>query len=806
MTDGSISRATYNNNWDRPTGDLSGCFAALWTSAGGRVTAKSLQLKSTYKLPCVPAIDFQGNFPQAFVDYPDQSLPVSLSLRAFSPVVPHDVKNSALPLAYFVFRITNESRASVEGAVAVSWENILGVGGSTTAGSFSDRTGNTVAAFPSRDGIFGLRMAAPDLPAELPNNRLRYNASAGASYALACQATRPDWRVTTASWNSLSASPEWWPEFANSGTVSGETAKGIAGKTHPAGVVAVRFSLKARDYIEIPFVFAWFTPRLWTTDGHEYGHQYEQAFDDSVATARYAFENRLMLQTLTDDWQRRLLRSSLPGWLAARLINDASTLFTNTILTQDSGLGGSQPGPGLFAMLESPVDGEGRLGAIQHRLVSGGLMARWFPDLAQSELRLFKAAQAPTGWIPRSVGNLDVRIGAPFNPEATVGPDDPLAAAAYTCQVYEYFQATGDKRFLDEFYPSAKHAIEYVAKLAKASHGLPAGPPFDDPSGPPAVRAETATIWLAALACCRAMADQMNDKRFSADCGKLLDTARAAVVQTRWNGKHLRVTSLVESCSLLQTLGLWEGERLGFESLLPADIALKISQSLVLLGGAVATAAAADGKPGDAAIWPPYLSPCMAALKIRHDKPEMGVATLKRVNDVAYDSLGLPFGAPLALDRTLTKPVGNGRHMAWAASWSVLDDLEGFAFDAPKGRLTLNPRIPADWKELSAPIFAPSMEAWLDYKPGLHKSSLSFRFDRFIQAAAQPTKRQTGSDLLVREIVLPPFPAGSDVSLSLSQAPLNGHLTFQPERTVFALESPITLVAGAKLQIAVKSP
>ena len=183
-----------------------------------------------------------------------------------------------------------------------------------------------------------------------------------------------------------------------------------------------------------------------------------------------------MLATLTDDWQRRLLRSSLPGWLSARLINDASTLFTNTILTQDSGLGGSQPGPGRFAMLKSPVDGTGTLGAMDHRLISSGLMTSWFPELAVAELRLFKEGQPPSGAISRTVGTIDLHLGIIQAAELSGGPDTPDISAGYAYQVYRYFQSTGDQRFLDEFFPSAKRALQYVGKLAEANGGLPSGP------------------------------------------------------------------------------------------------------------------------------------------------------------------------------------------------------------------------------------------------------------------------------------------------------------------------------------------
>src|SRR5205823_4023310 len=137
----------------------------------------------------------------------------------------------------FVLRITNESRAPVDASIALSWENILGVGGTATGGSFSDRTGNTVSAFPTMDGVFGLKFQAPPLPADLPKDRLRYNASAGASYALACQAAQSDLVITSGTWNALESSPAWWDGFSKTGMVSGQCGAGKEASIHPAGVL-----------------------------------------------------------------------------------------------------------------------------------------------------------------------------------------------------------------------------------------------------------------------------------------------------------------------------------------------------------------------------------------------------------------------------------------------------------------------------------------------------------------------------------------------------------------------------------------
>src|SRR5690349_11323495 len=65
MTDGSISQATITNNWNQPTGDLPGCFVGIRTRAAERTAVRILALKSTYGLPVVAGLDYEGFYPQA---------------------------------------------------------------------------------------------------------------------------------------------------------------------------------------------------------------------------------------------------------------------------------------------------------------------------------------------------------------------------------------------------------------------------------------------------------------------------------------------------------------------------------------------------------------------------------------------------------------------------------------------------------------------------------------------------------------------------------------------------------------------
>ena len=333
LTDGAISSAALTNNFQQPTGDLNGCFAALWTRAGGQAQARVLALTSSYGLPTVSALDFNGSPPLASLTYPDEALPVSVSLRAFSPLIPFDLRSSSFPAAAFLFQFRNRSADTVEISIALSWENLLGVGGSAQA-AFSDRTGNAIVPLPSANGLFGLRFTgAPLTKGTSPAERLRDNATG--EMALLAAPPRKDATVTLSGWNSLDAKPGWWEVFSQSGDVSGTALIGIEGKIHPAGVAAVRLTLPPNGFAEIPFAVSWRTPRYHTESGADYRRYDSARWPDAPASARDFLENWRSLLALTLEWQEALQFSNLPRPLVRDLINSVTPLQTNTIHTAD---------------------------------------------------------------------------------------------------------------------------------------------------------------------------------------------------------------------------------------------------------------------------------------------------------------------------------------------------------------------------------------------------------------------------------------------------------------------------------------
>jgi len=85
-------------------------------------------------------ISFVGEYPVGFVEYRDPASPVSVSLRAFSPFIPLNTEDSALPATVMQFTVKNNSAKPVTAEVAGWLENAVCLNSAdTTQGSRHNR-------------------------------------------------------------------------------------------------------------------------------------------------------------------------------------------------------------------------------------------------------------------------------------------------------------------------------------------------------------------------------------------------------------------------------------------------------------------------------------------------------------------------------------------------------------------------------------------------------------------------------------------------------------------------------------------
>ncbi|MBI5395587.1 MAG: hypothetical protein HZA91_09860 [Verrucomicrobia bacterium] len=92
---------------------------ALRVTAGGRTIVRTLDATGWKD------VSFCGEYPVAFVEYRDPQSPVSVSLEAFSPFIPLNPDDSALPATVMQFTLKNTSAEKVEAELGGWLENAV---------------------------------------------------------------------------------------------------------------------------------------------------------------------------------------------------------------------------------------------------------------------------------------------------------------------------------------------------------------------------------------------------------------------------------------------------------------------------------------------------------------------------------------------------------------------------------------------------------------------------------------------------------------------------------------------------------
>ena len=74
----------------------------------------------------VENIAYSARFPFTNLTFSDSKMPFIIELEAFSPFIPHDIKNSSLPGAFFNFKITSNTNKKVDIMLLGSLRNLVG--------------------------------------------------------------------------------------------------------------------------------------------------------------------------------------------------------------------------------------------------------------------------------------------------------------------------------------------------------------------------------------------------------------------------------------------------------------------------------------------------------------------------------------------------------------------------------------------------------------------------------------------------------------------------------------------------------
>ena len=541
------------NNIHMPIRNSTASFFTLWEKSSGSAVRLVRDSGSQYGMPGVENTAYTGLFPTASLSLGETMPGVTATVKAFSSLIPHNVKDSSLPLVFFDVEVSSDHDTEI--SVAFSWEDFIGRG-IREPESIKGMDGQLFAQkrnelcngewWPERPleqtfaekwgaaGMYGVRQfAAGPLEPKRANFQNYVNEIALLACTDGCE-------VSALPSFDIAEGGKAWEEFAENGKFpeSGENVELLTtpGKVSGGSAVALKTSLKAGQTRTLRFVLAWFFPEMkvdrehdplefYWAGGSDYGRYFHNSFTRLDQIVGYGVKNRERLYSQTVEWHRPVLESTTPDWYKFKLINSGYVIYTNMILNKKGDMTVNEGGMGGLA------------GTMDQRISSHPFYQKFFTQLDRSEMSIFADAQQQKGNIPHFIGHYYFGIGTVGGRVPTEGDWMIDNTGGWIIQLVKDYQQTGDIDYLRKYAGRVYNGMDFLKSLMQGNIQIPiGGTTYDDFSHPP-VYSYGATIYLSTLKAACQVAKALGDKEKMEEFETQFKRTYDDLVKYLWNGK-----------------------------------------------------------------------------------------------------------------------------------------------------------------------------------------------------------------------------------------------------------------------------
>ncbi|RYG49162.1 hypothetical protein EON79_02245, partial [bacterium] len=349
---------------------------------------------------------------------------------------------------------------------------------------------------------------------------------------------------------------------------AGSEGAGLGG----LGGLGLRFELTPGESRTVEFLISWSFPSYAPATG-EMGmiegfaslkRHYAKRFDGALAVAEYVHRHFERLASTTRLWNHTWYDSTLPHWFLDRTFIPTACLATQTSHRFDNGRFWGWEGVDCCP------------GTCQHVWNYAQAMARLFPEI-ERDLR----ERVDFGLALREDGRTDHR--------AECGPTTFIDGHAGTIlRAYREHTMSGNGDFLRRLWPKLKKAIEFLLRQDEKREGILEGEQENTLDaawyGP---MAWVSSLYLAALRCGVAMAEEMEDGSFASECRTIADRGREALVRRLYNGEYfihlppdLKHINSNRGCHIDQVLGQSWAWQVGVDRVVPQRETVSALRSL----------------------------------------------------------------------------------------------------------------------------------------------------------------------------------------------------------------------------------
>ena len=683
-------------------------FAIRVKPAGGKPILRALQTEPVGGFPAMKTLSFRGEYPFGWFTFEDPDLPVEVTLEAFNPLIPLDLRSSAMPCAICSISVHNPSRKPVEVTVVATQLNAVGY---TGIGEIKDWK---CPAFGGNINtvLHGPRATILHCTSERP-------AGSPGKGDMALGVSDPKaraWSGGLVHHDNIAqmVEAEGLPPDATPPTGAGETEQ---------GALASDFVLQPGASHTFRFVLTWHFPQgrhgrgAWGGPGNQYANWWGNALE----VAQDVVKRHDELREKSLRYHDALYASNLPHWLLDRLSSQLVVLRSQTCFWTRSGYFGGWEG-----CCRSRGCCHGNCNHVWHYAQAH---ARLFPALArllrEQELGFMTDEGAIPHRQPRSHPAFDGQCGGILG-------------------AYREHLMSPDGAWLARHWPQVKKAMDYlVARWDKDRDGVLAGPQWNTLDGN--LGGSTSwlgTLYLAALAASERMALLQGEPETAARYRKIIDSGSRKQDATLFkDGYYIQLPDAqpqqdyYDGCHIDQVLGQWWAHQLDLGWLYPPDRVRTALGSLfrhnfrpALRGYRQAPRKfVADEDPGMQMItWPRGERPAKhmryadevmsgfeysaAAAMVQAGLLREGFAVVHAaairyngrrrtgLNSASWGYSGNPFGDD-ECGKFYARPM---------SIWSMLLACQGFVYDGPAGRIGFRPV----WRPEDHASFFSAAEGW----------------------------------------------------------------------------------------------
>ncbi len=561
------------------------------------------QLNTVGQKPFVAmqSIKLVGEFPFATYHFQDSELPVSVTMEAYSPFIPLDLKNSTLPVAIFNFTIVNNSSKAQQVSLLHSQQNAIGY---RPVHGYDGDSWNNEFNFGENFGLkkhhfviqgihyphYGTNINQikinPNSVQTLLSSQLPVKHPDHATLATALLSEHKNVVFTGKNaWHDINQLYSLWKKHGAFSKQNSRSAPSPKGQTHNVATNA-QFTLQAKASLKVTAIIAWHAPNgsnggiinaKWSepawggrdVQGKGWGgkgNAYQQYWSNAQQVLNYAQRHLIENENNTRNFHRALYSTSLPYWMKDRFSSQLAILTSKTLFwTADDYVGGWEgtgPGDGSCA---------GNCGHVWHYAQSH---ARLFPYLARRMLEQQFFYQKPNGAIPYR------------QPAGDASAD---CQAASILQAYREHLLQTDEQWLKQYFPAIKKAMNYFintwdadrdGRLSGSQHTT-----LDCAIG--GNSSWIGSLYAAALKAGSKMAMLCGDKQNAKLWDILANKAIQSHTQELFNGEYFiqkpqqrSFRDYHDGCLLDQMLGQWWAYQLGLGILYPPKQFVSAMQSI----------------------------------------------------------------------------------------------------------------------------------------------------------------------------------------------------------------------------------